>query len=40
MILKRIFLSWQVMQLLEKQRKMSETIAILNLSQQKEEEKN
>ena len=40
MILKRIFLSWQVMQLLEKQRKMSETIAILNLSQQKEEETN
>ena len=38
MILKNIFLSWWIMEVLEKLWEMSENIEILNLSQDKEEE--
>ena len=38
MILKNIFLSWWIMEVLEKLWEMSENIEILNLSQNKEEE--
>ena len=38
MILKKVFLSWWIMQLLQKLWKIWESIEILNLSQHKEEE--
>ena len=38
MILRNIFLSWWIMEVLEKLWEMSENIEILNLSQDKEEE--
>ena len=38
MILKNIFLSWWIMEVLEKLWEMSENIEILNLPQDKEEE--